>query len=80
MAKLNEKGIPATVGSCPEIYLEKAFQGLWPKNQRLPNAKELGETSLCLQVHPTLNPEHMEAVGKATAQAVVNPRAIGPES
>ena len=70
-AKRNGQGIPATVGSCPEIYLEKAFHGLWPKSKRLPNAKELGETSLCLQVHPTLEREHVEAVGFADPRVSV---------
>lgn len=52
---LIERGIPAFSGSCPEIYLEKAFinTGLGPKT-RLPNAKILGETSLMFLVHPTL--------------------------
>ncbi len=52
---LNERGIPAFSGICPEIYLEKAFvnAGLGPKT-RMPNAKILGETSLMFLVHPTL--------------------------
>lgn len=53
-------GIPCQSGSCSEIYLEKAFEqhGLGPK-QRLPVAKELGETSLMFLVHPTLTEEDM---------------------
>jgi len=49
------EGIPCFSGSCPEIYREKAFEnaGLAPA-ERLPVAKELGETSLMLLVHPTL--------------------------
>jgi len=69
MQALNEKGIPATVGSCPEIYLEKAFHDIW-SGKRLPNAKRLGETSLCLQVHPTLEEEHMHALWEAVAKAI----------
>ena len=49
------RGIPAFSGSCSEIYLEKAFvdAGFGPA-ERLPVARELGETSLMFLVHPTL--------------------------
>ena len=52
---INEKGVFCSSGSCPEVYLEKAFDntGLRPK-KRLPNAKKLGATSLMFQCHPTL--------------------------
>ena len=57
MAELNERGVGCTVGSCSEIYLEKAFTDRgWGPAQRLPVARELGETSLCFMVHPTLLP------------------------
>jgi len=48
-------GVPCLMGSCSEIYLEKAFdnKAFKPKN-RLANAKKLGETSLMFLVHPTL--------------------------
>ena len=48
-------GVPCRMGSCSEIYLEKAFdnKAFKPKN-RLANAKKLGETSLMFLVHPTL--------------------------
>jgi dTDP-4-amino-4,6-dideoxygalactose transaminase len=49
------RGVPCFEGSCSEVYLEKAFDGTGfrPAN-RLPVAKELGETSLMFLVHPTL--------------------------
>jgi dTDP-4-amino-4,6-dideoxygalactose transaminase len=49
------KGVPCFSGSCPEVYLEEAFDhtGFRPK-ERLPVAKKLGETSLMFLVHPTL--------------------------
>lgn len=52
---INAEGIPCFIGSCSEIFLEKAFDntGLRPK-QRLKVAKELGETALMFLVHPTL--------------------------
>lgn len=49
------RGVPCYVGSCSEVYLEKAFDNTgWRPKQRLPVAKELGETSLMFLVHPTL--------------------------
>ena len=52
---INAAGVPCFQGSCSEMYLEKAFKAanLQPA-QRLPVAIELGETSLCFLVHPTL--------------------------
>ncbi|PMG74827.1 aminotransferase [Shewanella sp. 10N.286.51.B7] len=48
-------GVPAFQGSCSEVYLEKAFDNTpWRPEIRLPNAVELGETSLMFLVHPTL--------------------------
>jgi len=54
--EINARGVPCYSGSCSEVYLEKAFDntGFRPK-ERLPVAKELGETSLMFLVHPTLN-------------------------
>ena len=50
-----EKGVPCYSGSCSEVYLEKAFDNTgWRPTESLPNAKELGETSLMFLVHPTL--------------------------
>ena len=50
-----KSGIPCFQGSCPEIYIESAFNktGYRPK-KRLKFAKELGETSIMFQIHPTL--------------------------
>ena len=55
VAELNALNIPASQGSCSEVYLEKAFcgTGLRPA-ERLPIARELGETSLAFLTHPTL--------------------------
>jgi len=49
------EGVPCFGGSCSEIYREKAFEGTGMEpGERLPVAKELGETSLVFLVHPTL--------------------------
>ena len=48
-------------GSCPEIYLEKAFDNTgYRPAQRLPVARKLGETSLMFLVHPSLKPSEIE--------------------
>jgi dTDP-4-amino-4,6-dideoxygalactose transaminase len=55
MHEIMQAGVPCFSGSCPEIYLEKAFDNTaWRPKERLPVAKELGETSLMFLVHPTL--------------------------
>jgi hypothetical protein len=56
---IKAEGIPCFSGSCSEIYLEKAFPVEWRPGRRLPVARELGETSLMFQVHPTLRPEQI---------------------
>jgi len=68
------EGIPCFSGSCSEIYLEKGFIGAgYGPIERLPVAKELGETSLMFLVHPTLADEDMVdtvvAVEKVMAKA-----------
>jgi dTDP-4-amino-4,6-dideoxygalactose transaminase len=53
---IRARGVPCYVGACPEIYAEKAFDGTgWRPEKHLPNARELGETSLMFLVHPTLS-------------------------
>jgi dTDP-4-amino-4,6-dideoxygalactose transaminase len=71
VAEVVARGVPCFTGSCSEVYLERAFDGagLRPP-QRLPVARELGETSLMLLVHPTLGPQHMQRIAE-TVRAVV---------
>jgi len=66
MVELNQLGIPCTVGSCSEVYLEKSFQkaGLSP-SRRLPVAKVLGDTALAFPVHPTLSEEDVQEIAAA---------------
>ena len=63
---INTLEVPCYSGSCSEVYLEKAFDGtgLRPK-ERLPNAKELGETSLMFLVHPTLTNDEIQQTCEA---------------
>ena len=61
MAEINELGVPCYSGSCSEVYLEKAFEGTgYRPRQRLPVARELGETSLMFLCHPTLKDVQVE--------------------
>jgi dTDP-4-amino-4,6-dideoxygalactose transaminase len=55
IAELIKLDVPCFSGSCSEVYKEKAFDntGFRPKSA-LPNAIELGATSLMFLVHPTL--------------------------
>jgi hypothetical protein len=77
---IKAEGIPCFSGSCSEIYLEKAFPPEWRPKERLAVARELGETSLMFELHPTLTEEHIRAtcatVGKVMSSAM-NPAAIG---
>jgi dTDP-4-amino-4,6-dideoxygalactose transaminase len=70
---INAEGVPCFVGGCSEIYLEKAFSTELRPPERLPVARELGETTLMFLVHPTLSNLDMgdtaSAVEKVLASA-----------
>lgn len=69
VAEINAAGVPCFHGSCSEIYLERAFMDTgWRPAERLPVAKELGETSMMFLVHPTLTSDEMEQ----TAEVIRN--------
>ena len=64
--EINTLGVPCYSGSCSEVYLEKAFDGTgFRPKERLPNAKELGETSLMFLVHPTLTEGEIQQTSDA---------------
>jgi dTDP-4-amino-4,6-dideoxygalactose transaminase len=59
--EINALGVPCYSGSCSEVYLEKSFDNTeFRPKERLPNAKELGETSLMFLVHPTLTEDEIQ--------------------
>lgn len=61
IAEVVARGVPLYQGSCSEVYLEKAFDGTgWRPAERLPIARELGETSLMFLTHPTLTDAEVE--------------------
>jgi dTDP-4-amino-4,6-dideoxygalactose transaminase len=63
VAEVCAQGLPLLHGSCAEIYRERAFaQTPWRPSERLPAARELGETSLMFLTHPTLSDEDVERI------------------
>jgi dTDP-4-amino-4,6-dideoxygalactose transaminase len=62
-AEIQRMGVPCGPGSCPEIYLEKALAPFAP-SERCPAARQLGESSLMLLVHPTLTPAHIDSMAR----------------
>lgn len=71
MAEINALGVPCFSGSCSEVYLEKAFDGTpWRPEQRLINAKSLGESSLMFLVHPTLSESNMQKTVDSIQQVI----------
>lgn len=70
---INAEGVQCSTGSCSEIYLEKAFPSEWRPKERLPVARELGDTSLMFLVHPTMTEAHInrtcDVVSKVMASA-----------
>jgi dTDP-4-amino-4,6-dideoxygalactose transaminase len=70
MVAINDRGVPCFSGSCSEIYLENAFPVEWRPEKRLPVASELGETSLMLQVHPTLSESEMYDIASTVADVI----------
>lgn len=64
-------GVPCFHGTCPEVYLERAFDGTgFRPPRRLPVARELGETSLMFLVHPTLMEANIDKTCAVLAQVM----------
>jgi dTDP-4-amino-4,6-dideoxygalactose transaminase len=62
---VNAEGVPCSVGSCSEIYLERMFPAELRPSSALPVARELGETALMFLVHPTLSEPDIEDTAAA---------------
>jgi dTDP-4-amino-4,6-dideoxygalactose transaminase len=61
VAECTALGAPIFQGSCSEVYLEKAFDGSgFRPEERLPNAKLLGESSLMFLTHPNITDAHVD--------------------
>ncbi|CAG2141782.1 DegT/DnrJ/EryC1/StrS family aminotransferase [Cupriavidus numazuensis] len=71
MAEVSAAGVPCYAGGCSEVYLEKAFDGTgWRPAERLPVARELGETSLMFLVHPTLTDAEISKTADTVRQVL----------
>ena len=69
--EISVRGVPVFSGSCSEVYLEKAFDNTgWRPVERLPHAKELGETSLMFLVHPTLTQQEIVLTCKTLTDVI----------
>lgn len=69
--EINSLGVPCYAGSCSEVYLEKAFDGKsYRPKERLPVAKELGDTSLMFLVHPTLTQTETDKTCKVLCEVM----------
>ena len=69
--EINARGVPCYSGSCSEIYLEKAFDNTgWRSKERLPVARQLGETSLMFLVHPTLTAAEIRKTQDVVAEVL----------
>ena len=70
--EINLSGFKAISGSCSEIYKEKCFQdlNLYPKED-LKNAKLLGESSIALLVHPTINKKQINSYGQVVRDILI---------
>lgn len=66
MARAGEAQLRVFSGSCSEVYLERAFEGL--ERPDLPVARSLGRRSLMVEVHPTLRPDLLERRAEALAR------------
>ena len=71
VSEIKKRGVPCYQGSCPEIYLEKAFDATpWRPRQRLPVARDLGDSSLMFLVHPTLTGEEVRRTAEVAAEVI----------
>jgi len=68
--ELNKKGVECFTGSCPEVYLEKAFCNECSGIIRMNNAKKLGETSIMFKVDQTLDDRYFNTIIKALTQVM----------
>lgn len=74
--QINERGVPCYVGSCSEVYLEKAFDNTrWRPERRLAVAQQLGDTSMMFLVHPTLKEAEIAKTCE-TIQAVMRDASV----
>ncbi len=73
LAAIEAAGIPSGVGSCSEIYLERAFSDRgWQPEQPLPVARELAQTAMMFLVHPTLDPAEVARAATTVRTLIID--------
>jgi dTDP-4-amino-4,6-dideoxygalactose transaminase len=81
IAEIGALGVPCYSGSCSEVYLEKAFDDTsYRPAERLPVARELGETSLAFLVHPTLTDSEIDQTCDAISTVLARATRAGHRS
>jgi dTDP-4-amino-4,6-dideoxygalactose transaminase len=71
ISEIKKRGVPCYQGSCSEVYLERAFDGTpWRPRQRLPVARDLGDSSLMFLVHPNLTGEEIRRTAEVAAEVI----------
>jgi dTDP-4-amino-4,6-dideoxygalactose transaminase len=63
--------VPCFFGSCAEIYREKLFAKLAPK-ERLPNAASFSDYAFCFLVHHTITSEQLQLMKNNIKQVLTN--------
>lgn len=73
------RGIPCSVGTCPEIYRERAFaDGPFAPPAPLRVASELGETALMLPVDHSLSTTSIRAMGEILRDVLLEAERVAP--
>lgn len=76
-----EDQVPCLGGSCSEMYLEQAFEGTGYRPETpLLNARQLGESSLMMLVHPTLKDSEIERMAQALSNVLERAQAVARAS
>jgi dTDP-4-amino-4,6-dideoxygalactose transaminase len=65
--ELNDEGIKAFAGTCPEIYREAAYEKKFGRQHR-PNAARLARTSMVMLSHHALDEEYLSDCERAIAK------------
>ena len=69
--QLVSAGVPCFFGSCAEIYREKLFAAIAPK-ERLPNAASFSDLGFCFLVHHTITSEQLHLMKNSIKQVFSN--------
>ena len=70
-AELEALGVPARIGSCPDIAKEGAFADAgFTHHPPHPNAARIADETVMLPVHPTLTPGNMSFMAETTRKVV----------